>query len=531
MIETQSVAELVEKQIRSVVEQQVTDAMAEQKWFDKIETKVVEHIQDSITTKFSSIATIPELVEKQIKVVEQHITNAITEQNWLDDIETKVVKHAQNHVISKVNSIDTLPSLVEKQIRLIVDQQVADAITEQKWIDKIETKVVEHIQDRITAKFSSINTVPDLVATVKDSVVTLFSQGIVPDIATYVNNNVITQSVDTAVKTFISGVVEQLTQDVTWIDKIEKSVTYQMANRLIERLSILDLDKLIVTEVDRSIDKWQDRLKKNFKTAGIVDKGTKTELTILDDAVVVENQLISSNLLVDNDAVVNGTITLNNLIVKGVINTDNKSWDEIADRITKQTTAQLTDRWRQALVNEVLALAKSGGIDFASVNINGIPLVSDNTLHHSITNTSITQLGIVDKLTVAGHVELNETVTVNRGRLGINTKDPEMALSVWDEEVSVVAGKLSKQKAYVGTSRLQSMALGVNRVPQIELDVDGLTTIKQLRIDRFRISHGTEVPGATGTRGDFVFNVDPKSNAPFAWVCLGGFKWQPLRAS
>lgn len=425
----------------------------------------------------------------------------------------------------------SVAELVEKQIKLVVEQQVADAITEQNWLNEIETTVIKHVQDRITAKFSSIASVPDLVETVKDSVAILFNQGAVPGIATYIDNTIITQSVDNAVQVFMAGVVEQLTQDVTWINKIEKLVTHQMSTRLIERLSTLNLDELIVTEVDRSIDKWQDRLKENFKTAGIVDKGTRTELTILDDAVVVENQLISSNLLVDKDAIVNGTITLNNLIVKGVINTDNKSWDEIAERITKQTTAQLTDQWRQTLVNEVLALAKSGGIDFASVNINGIPLVSDNTLHHSITNTSITQLGTVNKLTVAGHVELNETVTVNRGRLGINTKDPEMALSVWDEEVSVVAGKLSKQKAYVGTSRLQSMALGVNRVPQIELDVDGLTTIKQLRIDRFRISHGTEIPGTTGTRGDFVFNVDPKSNAPFAWVCLGGFKWQPLRAS
>jgi len=341
----------------------------------------------------------------------------------------------------------------------------------------------------------------------------------------------IKKAVDDSVQQFMENVAEQLTNDPAWIDKIEKLVTYQMTSRLVERLSTINLDALITSEVDRSIDKWQDRLKKDFKTTGIVDQSVKVELTVLDEAVVVENQLIASRLLVDKDAAVSGTTVLNNLIVKGTINTDNHAWDEISSRAAVAAVDLLTDQWKQQLTQQVLDLAKTDGIDFGSIKINGNDIVAGDTLSNSIVNSNLQAVGKLRELEVAGHVELNETVTVNRNRVGINTTSPEMALSVWDEEVSIVAGKFSKQHAYIGTNRLNNISIGVNRVPQIELDVDGLTTINKLRVGQHRIGFGTDVPGHSGTRGDLVFNSDPKPNMPFAWVCIGGFKWQLLRST
>ena len=105
-----------------------------------------------------------------------------------------------------------------------------------------------------------------------------------------------------------------------------------------------------------------------------------------------------------------------------------------------------------------------------------------------------------------------------------------MALSVWDEEIALVAGKLKQNHAYLGTARSQNFSLGVARKPYLEIDTDGLTTVKNFRIDRHRISFATQVPGYSGTRGDLVFNSDPNDGQPFAWVCLGTFRWQPLKA-
>ena len=116
-------------------------------------------------------------------------------------------------------------------------------------------------------------------------------------------------------------------------------------------------------------------------------------------------------------------------------------------------------------------------------------------------------------------------------RLGINTETPEMALSVWDEEVSVIIGKHKAKQAYIGTSRDSGVAIGVNRVPHIEIDTDGLTTIKKLRVGLHKISHDSLVPGWAGTRGDLVFNTSPGPDKVFAWVCLGAHKWQTLKSA
>jgi len=122
-------------------------------------------------------------------------------------------------------------------------------------------------------------------------------------------------------------------------------------------------------------------------------------------------------------------------------------------------------------------------------------------------------------------------MNVVKKRVGINTEDPEMALSLWDEEVSVVAGKFKSNIGYIGTSRKQGLVIGINKTPTIEINDAGLTAIKQLQVGVHRISHGNEVPGYAGTKGDIVFNANPTIENPvFAWQCLGGYQWKLIKA-
>lgn len=297
------------------------------------------------------------------------------------------------------------------------------------------------------------------------------------------------------------------------------------------RLSEVNLNIQISKHIDAGLERFRAKILQDFKTRGITDLATKNELIIMDDSVVAENQLMSRSLLVDKDAEIHGSLTVKTLCLKGSVNTDNTSWNELSNKIAKDTLAKMTDEWRQSLVDQVLALAKTTGIDFNEVRLDGESLVSDTVLNPKITSTSITKTGTLEDLTVEGRASLNETLTVDRRRVGVNTDSPEMALSVWDEEVSIVAGKIENQKAYIGTSRLTSLAIGVNRLPQIEINVDGLTTIKQLRIGRHKIAYEPQVPGYSGTRGEIVFNSDPNPDQPFAWQCLGGVRWQPLKVS
>lgn len=341
----------------------------------------------------------------------------------------------------------------------------------------------------------------------------------------------IRKAVDASIEKYVAKTIAELTLDEQWVNKVQNLVNQNFVLKFDEKINRIDINLLIRENLDAAMDRFRDRLKENFRTKGLSDYANSTELTILDRSVVIENQMISRDISIEQNAEVKGALTVNDLIVKGTVNTDNVSWDELTEITSNKVTSRLTDQWKQDLVKQVLDLAKRNNIDFNSVTVNGQPLVDADTLSPLIKKTSIEKTGTLSDLTVAGYSNLNETLMVNRRRVGVNTENPEMALSVWDEEVSLLMGKLSQQQAYIGTGRLSNLAIGINRIPQIELNTDGLTTIKQLRVGKHRIGHVNELPGFSGTRGDILFNADLKPGQAFAWVCLGGYKWQPLKSA
>ena len=419
----------------------------------------------------------------------------------------------------------SLDNLIEQQIKLAVEQRVQAVIEQTDWIDQLENRIVQYVQDRIVARFANISTVPDLVATVERSVGQLFDQGRIPDVSQYVDSTKLNSAVDSGIQVLVDTTISNLVIDPAWIDKIEQTVNQNMSQQFLRKLSDLDINSLLVSTIDAGIDRWQDRLKKDFRTQGIVDSANEIELTVMDGVVVVEHDFVAKKVQVTDD------LTVKNLVVSGTINTDNRSWNELKDVISQQVLTAATEQWRQDLVDQVVELSRTAGINFDTVMIDNQPLIENNTLGTAVVDSHLQSTGILRSLKVAGAAQFGQTMHVAGRRVGINTQDPEMALSVWDEEVSIIAGKLSKQQAFVGTARLQNLAIGVNRIPQIEIDTDGLTTIKQLRLGRHRISHAGTVPGYSGTRGDLVLNSDPKPGTPFAWVCLGSFQWQSLHSA
>jgi len=418
----------------------------------------------------------------------------------------------------------SLDNLIEQQIKLAVEQRVQAVIDQTDWIDQLENRIIKYVQDRIVARFANISTVPDLVATVERSVGQLFDQGRIPDVSQYVDSTKLNSAVDSGIQVLVDTTISNLVVDPAWLNKIEQIVNQNMSQQFLRKLSDLDINSLLVSTIDAGIDRWQDRLKKDFRTQGIVDSAKEIELTVMDGVVVVEHDFVAKNIQVEQDLIVN------NLVVSGAINTDNRSWDELKDVISKQVLTAATEQWRQDLIDQVVEQSKTAGINFDSVMIDNQSLIENNTLGTTVVDSHLQSTGTLRSLKVAGAAHFGQTMHVAGRRVGINTQDPEMALAVWDEEVSIIAGKLSKQQAFVGTARLQNLAIGVNRIPQIEIDVDGLTTIKQLRVGRHRISHAGTVPGYSGTRGDLVLNSDPKPGTPFAWVCLGSFQWQSLHS-
>jgi hypothetical protein len=247
---------------------------------------------------------------------------------------------------------------------------------------------------------------------------------------------------------------------------------------------------------------------------------------VMDDVVVVENCLTAKSV----EAV--DSIKVQHLVVTGSINTDNHAWSELASVIGQKTLDQLTTEWNKNLVDQVVKQIQEHGVDFDQVRVAGESVISGNQLTSAITESGLQSVGTLKNLSVRGEAHFNNnTVNVLNKRLGVNTDAPEMALSVWDEEVSVVVGKNKANEAYIGTNRDQGIVIGVNRKPQIELNTNGLTTVKKLQIGLHKISYDVQVPGWSGTRGDLVFNSNPGPDRVFAWVCLGAHRWQVLKSA
>jgi len=418
-----------------------------------------------------------------------------------------------------------IEQLVRQQITEQVNEQISVTLGSDQWLASFEQRIIEYVQARVMAKFANAEYLPEITDTVKSSVAELFRRGVVPGIDQYVDNGTIRRTIDTAVEQLVDSSIEVLGKDPVWLTKIEQQINQSVVDSVIRQFGHIDLNPIIKERVDEHMTVFKQDILNNFASTGISDQANSCQLTITDDVVVVENQLTSRDLNVSNAAVIK------DLVVKGSVNIDNPSWNLLAEGISEKTIDKLSDKWKTLLTTQVAEEIRSNGIDFDTVKIDGEPLVSGNTLAKSITDTNIRSVGALKTLTVDGESTFNnQTLAVLNKRIGVNTISPEMALSVWDEEVSIVIGKNKANEAYIGTNRAQGIVIGVNRQSQIELTSDGLTRIKQLQVGLHRIAHAPQVPGYSGTKGDIVFNSDPNDSPIFAWVCIGGHRWKTLKS-
>jgi hypothetical protein len=427
--------------------------------------------------------------------------------------------------------IDTtqLTALVEQEIKTVVNAAVVQVVSDANWLNDLETEIIEFVQQRIYSKFSNIETVPDLVTAVERSVNRMFAQGFVPELATYVDQTQIKTAVDLAVENFVEKTLDALVIDPAWLAKIETQVEQRMidnAARLMNSVDVVEHIQRILLEKKNII---LDELTRDFHTMGISDLATTTQLTVLDNTVVCEKEFVTNDLSVHRNTNLQGDVLISgDLAVQGRINTDNKTWQDLGDHVGRVAYNKFKTDFADELLQSVLDSARAG-IEIENVNINGLPLVETDCLGAGITRSHLTQVGNLENLSINGSLQVNNTLTVVNGRIGIDTDSPDHKLSLWDEEVAIAVGKFSKNTAFVGTGKRQRLILGTNRDNHLEIDEEGVVTIKNLKIGRNSISWGTEVPNYSGTKGDVVFNTNFSADSPFVWICLGAFRWQSVK--
>lgn len=407
-------------------------------------------------------------------------------------------------------TIDTVvvQQLVEQAVKENILSTLEAMVQDANWLSKIEKMINQTATQKTLEKLTSL----DIDKIVSNQVKKNFT------------SSAIQQQVTEGVQTDIASAISAITQDPKWLSRIEQTINQAVVHQTLAKIGSLDINTIIHDRVDENMEKFHSKMREDFSSVGISDQATQTQLTIMDDHTVFENNLTARDLTIAESA------RIQNLVVTGSINTDNYSWQALSADISEKTFAYVTEKWQSELIKQVTEHIKTNGIDFDQVNVGGELLVSNGSLSRAITESNLQSVGNLRNLTVTGETHLNETINVIRKRVGVNTEEPEMAISVWDEEVAINIGKNKLNQAYIGTSRAQGIVFGTNRTPQIEITADGLTQIKKLQVGVHRISHNDKVPGWSGTRGDIVFNSSPVDSV-FAWVCLGNFKWQPLKSA
>ena len=310
----------------------------------------------------------------------------------------------------------------------------------------------------------------------------------------------------------IAEYLESLASSENWINDLKQMISASVSRTLTQELREYQLDKIVNSAVTKLFE-----AEKKAAAPGIDDQADGVELTVMNGAVVVENQFVAKEIRA-MDSITAQTI------VADTIETD---WEPLAKTVLGRVDEFLKDE----IVHNVVETAKAG-IDFDNVTIQGAPLVSGDTLSPRIRKTNISTVGTLNQLHVAGEALVHNTAYVGNKRVGINTQEPAMSLDVWDEEVQVSIGKKKERTAYIGSNRLQNLQIGVNGKGNITITDKNVVIVENLQVDKNRISWGTSVPGTSGGKGDIVYNTNVgPANPVFAWMCVGGYNWVALNAS
>jgi len=402
--------------------------------------------------------------------------------------------------------------LVETEISKKVEAEMKSLLEDDAWKEVVEQAVVKYAQDRVNAKFNSSEWAPQLVDAVENSVKRMFDTGQIKELSSIVDESKIFSIVDSK----IEPIIERRFNDPDWSSRTQ-AVSNQIAVSKIER-NFKDLD--VKQEIQKNVQSAVGNLKR-----GINDTSLTPQITITDSYVVNENELITRQLKTTEEAHFDSDVTVNGtLILKGRVNTDNESWIELKDTITANVLDKIQSQTTEQLTEDILTLAKTQGIGFDNVLVNGNKLIDGDQLTPTVTRTKITEVGGLTELEVKGFTTLNnETLNVLNTRVGINTDKPTMALELWDQEVSMSMGKVNKDTGFVGLAGKGDLHIGINQQGDIRINEDGLVRINKLRIGRNNVFWADRVPGHQGLKGDIVFNSG--SNDATGWRCTGGFNW------
>lgn len=258
----------------------------------------------------------------------------------------------------------------------------------------------------------------------------------------------------------------------------------------------------------------------NFGSTGIDDKATSCQLTIMDTATVVENNLLTKDLTVK------GTVTIEgNMNITGTVDEGSPFYAKLVNTTTNNVRNSFDSSVFASYSDVVFQQISAKGIDLQRLSLNGQQIIEGSTLNSFITNSNLQTVGTLKQLEVTGESLFAGTLYTSNKRVGINTLQPDQALSLWDQEIEIGFGKKSDNVAIMGAPRAQTLIISSNGKQNLVLNTDGSVATPRLTVNNVTFTSSPTPPSDNQAKGTIVFNENPSVGGPLGWVSLGAGNW------
>jgi hypothetical protein len=250
---------------------------------------------------------------------------------------------------------------------------------------------------------------------------------------------------------------------------------------------------------------------KNFTSTGIKDTASKIQLEVTDDGIITTNSITAENLLVEDNAFLKNVTIDGDLVIAGNI-LESSSLTNYIQQVSHTTSKQNIDDVNNQHIN----------IENRSIVDGDKHVLGNNSLGPHIINSNLRKVGNLNELVVSGQAIIGETLTVNMGRVGINTEETPGVLSIWDQDSELSVLKYAQKNMFVGSTRQNDITLGSYNQNQIVLKTDGTVELNgPFRFNGLKINIVNQIPETIGEPGEIAVLRDGSA----IYRCLGQNSW------
>lgn len=300
----------------------------------------------------------------------------------------------------------------------------------------------------------------------------------------------------------------------------------------------------------------------NFRSQGIVDLANQIVLAIDNDGITVDaintDVIKGSTVKVEGNFDVAGTLTAKKLEVEELL-TENKIQKSID--FTSPDLEMVGLQWRTGDKTKQLVLRNNKFYVSDSINlhrnahyeIDGISVLSSDTLGPTIVRSELRQVGRLTNLQTDGDLNIDDFVLYDSGsmRFSIGAETPNAQFSVASNEAEFIVDP-DFDNVRIGSYTTSQLEIITDNTARITIKDTGNVNVKgklgintdypgsdvdfqvkgAVRIQDHKIEYKDEIPiEGNYNKGDIVYNNNPIAGGYIGWVCLESGtpgEWKPF---